>query len=80
MLGLMGTLIPMGPALVALANGNISSMAMNMQVAFSTTVLGIFIGAIGFVTHSVKSRWHNEEIANLQYALEVNLHSEEENQ
>lgn len=37
MLGLMGTLIPMGPALVGLATGDISSMAYNMQVAFATT-------------------------------------------
>ena len=34
MLGLMGTLIPMGPALVGLAQGDISSMAYNMQVAW----------------------------------------------
>ena len=34
MLGLMGTLIPMGPALVGLAVGDIASMAYNMQVAF----------------------------------------------
>ena len=31
MLGLMGTLIPMGPALVGLATGDIGSMAYNMQ-------------------------------------------------
>ena len=40
MLGLMGTLIPMGPALVGLATGDIASMAYNMQVAFATTVVG----------------------------------------
>jgi biopolymer transport protein ExbB/TolQ len=78
MLGLMGTLIPMGPALVALANGDISSMALNMQVAFSTTVMGIFIGAVGFITYSVKSRWYNEEIANIQYVLELRLHAGEQ--
>ena len=40
MLGLMGTLIPMGPALVGLSTGDIGSMAYNMQVAFATTVVG----------------------------------------
>ena len=73
MLGLMGTLIPMGPALVGLANGDIASMAINMQIAFTTTVLGLFIGAVGFVTHSVKGRWYNEEIGNLQYILDIHL-------
>ena len=50
MLGLMGTLIPMGPALVGLSTGDISSMAYNMQVAFATTVVGLFAAAIGFIT------------------------------
>ena len=40
MLGLMGTLIPMGPALAGLASGDVSSMAYNMQIAFGTTVVG----------------------------------------
>ena len=56
MLGLMGTLIPMGPALVGLAAGDIASMAYNMQVAFATTVIGLFAGAIGWLTQSAKQR------------------------
>ncbi|MEA3328587.1 MAG: MotA/TolQ/ExbB proton channel family protein [Candidatus Omnitrophota bacterium] len=71
MLGLMGTLIPMGPALTGLAAGDIASMALNMQVAFSTTVVGIFIGAIGFVTQLVKQRWFAEDLNNLQYVYEL---------
>ena len=45
MLGLMGTLIPMGPALVGLSTGDIGSMAYNMQVAFATTVVGMVSAA-----------------------------------
>lgn len=55
-LGLMGTLIPMGPALVGLAAGDIASMAYNMQVAFATTVVGLTISAIGFLTQQAKER------------------------
>lgn len=67
MIGLMGTLIPMGPALVGLAQGDIASMAQNMQVAFSTTVVGLFAGAIGYVTQLVKQRWFVADINNLEY-------------
>ncbi len=70
MLGLMGTLIPMGPALVGLATGDISSMASNMQVAFATTVIGIIIGAIGFVTLQVKQRWVADDMNILEYIAE----------
>ncbi len=67
MLGLMGTLIPMGPALVGLASGDISSMAYNMQVAFATTVVGLFAAGIGFVTYQVKKRWYMRDMVNLEY-------------
>ncbi|MDR1755482.1 MAG: MotA/TolQ/ExbB proton channel family protein [Culturomica sp.] len=67
MLGLMGTLIPMGPALVGLANGDISSMAYNMQVAFATTVVGMIIAAIGVVTLQIKKRWYARSINDLEF-------------
>ena len=69
MLGLMGTLIPMGPALVGLATGDIGSMAYNMQVAFATTVVGIVIGAIGFITLQVKQRWVADDMNILEYVV-----------
>lgn len=70
MLGLMGTLIPMGPALVGLATGDVSSMASNMQVAFATTVVGIIIGAVGFITLQVKQRWTADDMNILEYIVD----------
>ncbi len=67
MLGLMGTLIPMGPALVGLSSGDIASMAYNMQVAFATTVIGLFAGGIGFVVKSVRQRWYRRDMGALSY-------------
>lgn len=71
MLGLMGTLIPMGPALVGLSTGDIASMAYNMQVAFATTVVGLFSAAIGFVTGQVKRRWYLQDMTNLEFVAEL---------
>ena len=70
MLGLMGTLIPMGPALVGLATGDIGSMAYNMQVAFATTVVGIVIGAIGFITLQFTDPCVAHDINILEYGVE----------
>ena len=81
MLGLMGTLIPMGPALVGLANGDISSMAYNMQVAFATTVVGMVIAVAGILTLQVKQRWLSHELNDLEYfykTITVDLHHEKE--
>lgn len=74
MLGLMGTLIPMGPALVGLATGDIASMATNMQVAFSTTVVGVFLGGIGFLVGLVRRRWFTEDFHQLQYLVQLAEH------
>ena len=71
MLGLMGTLIPMGPALAGLASGDIASMAYNMQVAFATTVVGLFISATGFVTQQIKQRWDLQDMINLEFFTEL---------
>ena len=70
-LGLMGTLIPMGPALAGLASGDIASMAYNMQIAFATTVVGLVAGAVGFLTQQVKQRWYAREMNDLEYLYKV---------
>lgn len=69
MLGLMGTLIPMGPALVGLSTGDIASMAYNMQVAFATTVVGLFSSAVGYITQQVKQRWYLQDMTNLEFLV-----------
>ena len=70
-LGLMGTLIPMGPALAGLASGDIASMAYNMQIAFATTVVGLIAGAVGFLTQQVKQRWYLQDMTNLEFLSEL---------
>lgn len=75
-LGLMGTLIPMGPALVGLASGDIASMAYNMQVAFATTVVGLVVSGIGFLTQQIKERWAISNLTILEYLADVVKQSE----
>ena len=70
-LGLMGTLIPMGPALAGLATGDVASMAYNMQIAFATTVVGLFVGAIGYVPLQIKQRWFVAELADLEFIADL---------
>lgn len=78
-LGLMGTLIPMGPALVGLATGDIASMAYNMQVAFATTVVGLVVSAIGFLTQQARERWAVRSLTVLEYLADVVKQSNSEN-
>ncbi|MCP4808687.1 MAG: MotA/TolQ/ExbB proton channel family protein [Proteobacteria bacterium] len=72
MMGLMGTLIPLGPALTGLAAGDIATMAVNIQVAFATTVIGVAIGALGFVIYSFERRWLLHDLQRLEYLVRLN--------
>lgn len=66
-LGLVGTLIAMSPALVGLSTGDIGGMAYNMQVVFATTVVGLVISGVGLVSLQFKQRWYAQEVNNLDY-------------
>ncbi|MCL2142168.1 MAG: MotA/TolQ/ExbB proton channel family protein [Methanimicrococcus sp.] len=73
MLGLMGTLIPLGPALIGLTSGNIEALATNLVIAFATTVVGLFAAGIGFCLTTVRNRWYwqdSRDIDDLIDALE----------
>ncbi|HPX59809.1 MAG TPA: MotA/TolQ/ExbB proton channel family protein [Bacteroidales bacterium] len=70
-LGLLGTLIAMSPALVGLSTGDISGMAYNMQVVFATTVVGLVISAVGLVTLQLKQRWYAAELNKLDYVARI---------
>ncbi len=64
--GLMGTLIPMGPALQGLASGDIAQLANQMQVAFTTTVVGLLVGVIGFLLYQYQRRQVERELSALE--------------
>jgi biopolymer transport protein ExbB/TolQ len=70
-LGLMGTLIPMGPALIGLSQGDIKSMADNLVIAFATTVIGLVVGGICYAALVVKSRWYRQDLSDLEYAVDI---------
>lgn len=66
-LGLMGTLIPLSPALDGLAKGNVELLSDNLRVAFSVTVMGLFIGAIAFAVSLVRDRMYAQDLSDLEY-------------
>ncbi len=69
MLGLMGTLIPLGPGLAALGDGELRVLTTAMTVAFDTTVVGLLVGMIGFVLGRLRRRWYDTALARLECNL-----------
>jgi biopolymer transport protein ExbB/TolQ len=64
-LGLMGTLIPMGPGLAALGSGDVTTLSNAIVVAFDTTVVGIGAGAVAYVVSKIRRRWYEQYLSNL---------------
>lgn len=71
MLGLMGTLIPISPALIGLAKGDVATLSDNLVVAFSTTVVGLLIGGLAFVISAVRDRVYALDVSDIEYVLEL---------
>ena len=71
MLGLMGTLIPLAPALVGLASGDVAALSENLVTAFSVTVIGLLIGGLAFLVSIVRDRLYSQDISDMEYLLEL---------
>jgi biopolymer transport protein ExbB/TolQ len=68
-LGLMGTLIPLSPALAALAEGNVQRLTDDLRVAFSVTVAGLLIGMLAFIVSLVRDRLYAQDYSDVEYIL-----------
>jgi biopolymer transport protein ExbB/TolQ len=62
MLGLVATMIPMGPALVAVSQGDTGGIAENLVIAFAAVIIALLAAAITFTVLSVRRRWLLEEL------------------
>jgi biopolymer transport protein ExbB/TolQ len=66
-LGLMGTLIPLSPALAGLADGDVATLTENLRVAFGVTVAGLLVGAIAFAISLVRDRLYAQDYSDVEY-------------
>ncbi|HEU4737522.1 MAG TPA: MotA/TolQ/ExbB proton channel family protein [Solirubrobacterales bacterium] len=66
-LGLMGTLIPLSPALAGLADGDVATLTENLRVAFGVTVAGLLVGAVAFSISLVRDRLYAQDYSDVEY-------------
>ncbi len=71
MLGLVGTLIPLQPALAGLAAGDMESMASNLLIGFTTTVLGLIMGGTAYALGVQVRHWGRQDLTEMHYFLEA---------
>ena len=78
MLGLVGTLIPLQPALAGLAEGNMRQMASNLLLGFTTTVIGLIIGGAALGLATMARIWGRSDLIEIRYLIERWREAEED--
>ncbi len=73
MFGLMGTLIPLGPGLIALGQGDTKTLSESLLIAFDTTVAGLISGAVAFIISAIRKRWYEGYMVGLETIMECVL-------
>jgi biopolymer transport protein ExbB/TolQ len=66
MMGLVATMIPMGPALKSLADGNLSQVSESLTIAFSAVILALISASVTFWIVNVRRRWLAEELLEIE--------------
>ena len=76
MLGLMGTLIPLGPGIMALGQGDTYTLSVSLLTAFDTTIAGLIAAAFCLVISTVRRRWYAGYMADLETLMDCVLEGE----
>lgn len=70
MFGLLGTLIPLGPGIIALGQGDTYTLSMSLLTAFDTTIAGLSAAAVAFVISAIRKNWYENYMTALETAME----------
>ncbi|WP_406695344.1 MotA/TolQ/ExbB proton channel family protein [Singulisphaera sp. Ch08] len=71
MLGLVGTLLPLGPALRGLASEDLATLAENLEIAFTSTVFGLLIGGLAYAASVLRRNWYDQDLSDLEFVLDT---------
>lgn len=70
MFGLLGTLIPLGPGIVALGQRDTATLSQSMSVAFDTTIAGLIAAAVCSVISAIRKRWYAADLSDVETVME----------
>lgn len=78
-LGLLGTLIPLGPGIIALGQGDTITLSSSLLTAFDTTILGLISAGTAMVISTIRKSWYNNYMSVLETLAECILEVEKRN-
>ncbi|MDR0886038.1 MAG: MotA/TolQ/ExbB proton channel family protein [Clostridiales Family XIII bacterium] len=70
MFGLMATLIPLGPGLIALGQGDTRTLSDSLLTAFDATVAGLAAAGVAYIISKIRKRWYQSDMMAMETILE----------
>lgn len=78
MFGLLGTLIPLGPGIIALGQGDTYTLSQSLLTAFDTTIAGLAAAAVAMIISTVRKSWYRNYMSVLETLAECVLEVEKD--
>jgi biopolymer transport protein ExbB/TolQ len=66
MLGLMATLIPLGPGIIALGQGQVDILSESLLTAFDATVAGLAAAVVSLAVSKLRKHWYENYMISLE--------------
>ncbi len=77
MAGLLGTLIPLGPGIIALGQGDTYTLSQSMLTAFDTTIAGLVVAGICIVISTLRRRWYSGYMSDIETLVDFVVRAED---
>ncbi len=78
--GLLGTLIPLGPGIIALGQGDTYTLSASLLTAFDTTIAGLLVSAAAIVITTIRTSWYNHYMSVMETVMDCILEMEKTNE
>ena len=74
--GLMGTLIPLGPGIIALSSGDTQTLSQSLLIEFDTTIVGLLCATVNTVITTIRKKWYANDMSMMSTLMESLLEAE----
>lgn len=76
--GLLGTLIPLGPGIIALGQNDTMTLSQSLLTAFDTTAMGLICAAVCTVVSTLRKRWYANDLSIMETLMDCILEVEKQ--
>lgn len=78
--GLLGTLIPLGPGIIALGQGDTYTLSTSLLTAFDTTISGLAVSVVAIIVSAIRNSWYSKYMSIIETLMDCVLEMEKKHE